>query len=75
MKVARYTDWNEYKENKLAAKQADKMFNTLVSMTKNNATAEEFQAYYATMWKSHLYNKHGALYCQVLSDVHRVMGD
>lgn len=74
VKMATFKDWNEYKDNKLAAKQADRMFNTLVQMRKTKATAEEFQAFYSEMHKSHLYNKHGALYCQVMSDVHAVVG-
>lgn len=65
---ASYRNWQEYKENKLASKQADKMYNTLMTMWDNKSTSEQFQAYYKQLQSSHLYIKHGALYCQVLSD-------
>lgn len=68
MQIKNFTDWSEFKENKLAAKQASNMYSKLMVMWNSNSAPEEFQAYYKELQKSHLYVKHGALYCQVLSD-------
>lgn len=61
-----YQTYEEYQNNKLAAKQADKMYKTLMDMWEHKS--DKFQEYYAELQKSHLYKKHGPLYCQVLSD-------
>ncbi len=71
MKIATYRDWQEYKENKLASKQADRLYKELKQLQKKNAKAEEYKKVYAQYHNSNLYLKHSALYCQVLSDVHR----
>lgn len=67
MKVS-YQTYTEYKENKLASKQADKMYNTLMKMWEGKASSEDFQNYYKELRRSHLYLKHSCLYCQVLLD-------
>lgn len=64
-----YQAWEEYKQNKLASIQADRMYDTLMKMRKNKVPTEQYHEYYRKMYETHLYNKHGALYCQVLSDV------
>lgn len=68
MNVSTYKDWQEYKENKLASKQADNLYNVLVQLRKKNGTADEFTQVYEKYHKSYLYQKHSALYCQVISD-------
>ena len=68
MQTVSFRNWREFQENKLASKQANNMYSTLMTMWDNNATCEEFQQYYKELQKSHLYIKHGSLYCQVLSD-------
>lgn len=72
MKVSTYKDWQEYKENKLASKQADNLYNALVQLRKKNGTADEFTKVYDRYHNSDLYKKHGALYCQVISDANLV---
>lgn len=69
-KVKTFKDWNEYKENKLASKQADKLYNRLVSLYSKKANGEEFYNLYTEAHQTHLYKKHSALYCQVLSDAY-----
>lgn len=68
MKIATYKDWQEYKENKLASKQADRLYKSLVESIKNKDQKRIHQIY-DEFRKSHLYEKHGPLYCQVISDV------
>lgn len=68
MKIVTYKDWQEYKENKLASKQADRLYKDLVDAIKNK-NEKRIAQIYREFRKSHLYEKHGPLYCQVIADV------
>lgn len=69
-----YKNWDEYKNNKLAAKQADKFFKELIALYKAKADCTEIKQVYEKMYNSHLYKKHPGLYCQVLSDAYYSAG-
>lgn len=71
MQIATYKDWEEYKTNKLASKQADRLYKELVALKKRKASSKQYQEVYSSYFNTNLYQKHGALYCQVLSDVNR----
>lgn len=68
MKIATYKDWQEYKENKLASKQADRLYKELFEARKKKDDKRIHQIY-DEFHESHLYKKHGPLYCQVITDV------
>jgi hypothetical protein len=68
MKVAKYKDWQEYKQNKLASKQADRLYKELFEARKKKDEERMYQIYHE-FHESHLYKKHGPLYCQVIADV------
>ena len=68
MKIATYKDWQEYKENKLASKQADRLYKELFEARKKKDDKRIHQIY-DQFHESHLYKKHGPLYCQVIADV------
>lgn len=69
-KLVTYRDWQEYKENKLASKQADRLYKELTCLHQKKADGVEFDKLYTEFHNSHLYKKHSCLYCQVLSDAY-----
>lgn len=68
MKITKYKDWQEYKQNKLASKQADRLYKELL-LAHEKKDEERIHQIYDEFHKSHLYKKHGPLYCQVIADV------
>lgn len=69
-KITTYKDWQEYKQNKLASKQADRLYKELTYLYKKKADGMEFHKLYKNFHNSYLYKKHSSLYCQVLSDAY-----
>lgn len=68
MKIVTYKDWQEYKQNKLASKQVDRLYKELFEARKKKDEKRMHQIY-NEFHESHLYKKHGPLYCQVIADV------
>ena len=68
-----YRTFDAYKQNKLAAKQADKMYESLIKIGTTDPEQVEENAcdcLYEKLHESKLYKKHGPLYCQVLQDAY-----